>query len=406
MASTTDSRSTHIAEAFVALAGQTAWSRRQADLLARAADGPRAGLAARRRHAIELTLERLRGAPTNSPPARPIAATERRLLAIAAEIVALGKRLSPTGRACLKQRVRTALSEDGTLVPLFHLARTGMLQAARGFDVTHAGLESDVPYDLLLRRDGAEAEIACAVVSAEAGRGVQRAAWLRLADRIDPDLQTWLEAHPGRYLLKMTLPNGLRDEASTEDTLVALHARIQTLLRTHLRQDHDEAIVLRLDPLLLAGAQAGDSGLIPSLRDAFGPEAHLSVTKAGGGVFAMAARAGQENDVPAAIRRHLTALAPTRLTGDRPGILSILVEDADRTEWLDPRDRLRLEGETRHFLTCPEARGVIAVSFASRLELFGAVPPDGVADGELRYRNPGHPAAKSVALAPAVLSSI
>ena len=47
-------------------------------------------------------------------------------------------------------------------------------------------------------------------MTAEEGRGVHRGAWFRLADRIDPDLQIWLAAHPGRYLLKMTLPNGLR----------------------------------------------------------------------------------------------------------------------------------------------------------------------------------------------------
>jgi hypothetical protein len=39
------------------------------------------------------------------------------------------------------------------------------------------------------------------------------------------------------------------------------------------------------------------------------------------------------------------------------------------------------------------------------MELFGFGPPDGAPEGELRFRNPSHPAAKSVALAPAILSS-
>jgi len=33
-------------------------------------------------------------------------------------------------------------------------------------------------------------------------------------------------------------------------------------------------------------------------------------------------------------------------------------------------------------------------------------PPDAVADGELRFRNPAHPAARSAALASAVLSTV
>jgi hypothetical protein len=48
---------------------------------------------------------------------------------------------------------------------------------------------------------------------------------------------------------------------------------------------------------------------------------------------------------------------------------------------------------------------VVAVTCASRMELFGMAPPDGAAEGELRFRNPSHPASKSAALAPAIISS-
>ncbi len=58
-----------------------------------------------------------------------------------------------------------------------------------------------------------QAEIACDSVSAEDGHAVHRGSWTQLMDRIDPDLQTWLAAHPGRYLLKMTLPKGLKHDA-------------------------------------------------------------------------------------------------------------------------------------------------------------------------------------------------
>jgi hypothetical protein len=147
-------------------------------------------------------------------------------------------------------------------------------------------------------------------------------------------------------------------------------------------------------------------GLISSLRREFGPEAHLSVTTAGGGVFVMAARAGQENEVAIAIRRRLAALAPARLTGRHPGILAMFVEDTDRLEWRGLRDRLELEGEARQFMTNKEARPVVAVTFASRLELFGLGPPDAAPDGEIRFRNPSHPSAGLPALAPAVCSSM
>ena len=81
------------------------------------------------------------------------------------------------------------------------------------------------------------------------------------------------------------------------------------------------------------------------------------------------------------------------------------MEDTDRDEWRGLRDRLELEGEARRFLTDPEARSVVAVSFVSRMELFGARQPDSAPEGEVRFRNPGHPAARAAALAPSVVSS-
>ena len=104
------------------------------------------------------------------------------------------------------------------------------------------------PYDLLIARGSLEAEIACEVVSAEEGRLVHRAAWSYLADRVDADLRTWLAAYPGRYLLKMTLPRGLESSA-----LGTMHDRIRRLLETGGRRDHDDAAVLRLDPLCCRG---------------------------------------------------------------------------------------------------------------------------------------------------------
>jgi hypothetical protein len=157
---------------------------------------------------------------------------------------------------------------------------------------------------------------------------------------------------------------------------------------------------------MLAGAQADELGLMGSLRREFGHEAHLAVTASGRGVFVLAARAGRENEVACAIRRRMAAVAPARLTGERPGILAMLVEDTDRLEWRLLRERLDLEGEARQFLTLPEARRVVAVTCATRLELFGAGTPDAAPDGELRFRNPSHPAAKAAALAPAVMSSV
>jgi hypothetical protein len=390
-------------EAFVALAGARLWRERLAAIERAVAQGQRQGQAALQRHSVEVTIERLRRRSIRAP-----GAAERRLAALAAEAVRTHRGLSRGGRERLRAALRAGLAEGATLMPLVHLLRTAMMQRERGFDVRFAGFEDGAPFDLLLSRGGMEAELACDVVSAEEGRDVHRGAWVRLVDRIDPDLQTWLSAHPGRYLLKLTLPQGLREsglpEAGEPDALAALHQRIRAMLEGSQRADQDEAAVLRLDPLMLAAAQADENGLMSSLRREYGHEAHLAVTAAGGGVFVLAARAGRENEVAVAIRRRMAAVAPSRLTGARPGILAMFIEDTDRLEWRHLREKLELEGEARQFLTLPEARQVVAVTCVSRLELFAA--PGSAPEGELRFRNPAHPAARAAALAPAVMSSV
>ncbi len=387
-------------DAFVKAVGTRFWRERLAALAAAGTQHTRAGRDTLQRHCIELTIERLR----TRPPSRPPSVAERWIASyVSGTVEALGS-LSPTGRDALLQKLREALTGRASLVEPFHLFRVAGMQRARGFKVRFAALEDDAPFDLLIERNGVEAEVACDLISAEDGRGVHRGAWFRLMDRVDPELQTWLRAHPGRYLLKMTLPKGLRTDGDS-DLLATLHTRITEMLKTRRHADGDEAAMLRLDPLMLAAAQADELGLMPRLRQEFGPEAHLSVTTAGGGVFVMAARAGQENEVATAVRRRLDVVAPARLSGTRPGILAMFIEDTDRNEWRLLRERMELEGETRQFMTHPEARNVVAVTCTSRLELFGMAAPDAEPEGELRFRNPAHPAAKTEALAPAVLSS-
>jgi hypothetical protein len=384
---------------FRALCGDRRWAARLSEIARRASASSHAGRAMQQRHALELAIARL-CEPSALAKATP---AERAVTAYAREAVALAATLPPASRKRLRARIEAGLTGEATLVPLFHLLRTAALHRDRGFDVAFTGLAEETPWDLTVTREGTTAEIVCETVSAEEGRQVHRGDWCSLVDRINPELQTWLAAHPGRYLLKMTLPGGMATDAQVAE----LHRRITTLLQEQKRQDAGADAVLKLDPLMLAGAQAAVRGLPAQLRAQFGEEAHLAVTATpdSGSVFVMAARAGRENTIAGAACRRMAEAAETRLSGDRPGILSVFLDDLDRTEWRSLRDRMELEGATRRWMTDHSARHVVAVSCSSRMELFGLAPPDAAPEGELRFRNPGHPAAKSAALAPAILSS-
>ena len=180
------------------------------------------------------------------------------------------------------------------------------------------------------------------------------------------------------------------------------------LLAAQKRQDSSADAVLKLDPLVLAGAQAG-TALPRSLRAQFGPEAHLAVTgDAGGG-----GRSSSWPRAPGARMRwrppwspRMRLAAESRLTGAAPGILSMFVDDLDRAEWRSLRETLELEGAARRFLTEPAARRVVAAACASRMEMFGWRRPmprrmASCASATRRTRR-----ASSAALAPAVTSSM
>jgi hypothetical protein len=384
---------------FRALCGDRRWAKRLSELGRRASGASLAGRAVQQRHALELALARL-----SEPEALAKAtAAERRVTAFAREAVQLAATLPAGPRKRLRDLIEAGLTGEATLVPLFHLLRTAALHRTRGFEVAFTGLAEETPWDLAVTRGGETAEVVCDTISAEEGRQVHRGEWCALVDRINPELQTWLAAHPGRYVLKMTLPEGMVTDAQVAE----LHRRISTLLSEEKRQDSGADAVLKLDPLVLAGAQAAARGLPAQLRAQFGEEAHLAVTAApdSGSVFVMAARAGRENEIAAAACRRMAEAAETRLSGREPGILAMFLDDLDRSEWRGLRERMDLEGATRRWMTDPSARSVVAVSCATRMELFGIAPPDGAPGGELRFRNPRHPAAKSVALAPAILSS-
>ena len=388
---------------FIGIAGRSAWDERICALRGAPGDATRERRNSLQLHAIEVVINRL----SRGRPNRKLTAAEERITGYATDAVRLHGQLSAGGRTRLQAGLASALTGANSFTGIFHLLRTAALQRSRQFDVEFAGFEEGAPFDLLIRRGGSEAEIACDVVSAEEGRGVHRGAWFRLVDRIDPELQTWLRAHPGRYLLKLTFPLGLKlSGADDSDILPELHRRIGQMLSEQRRSDSDAAIVLRLDPLMLAAAQADEQGLMPRLREEFGPEAHLAVSAGANGLFVLAARAGQQNEVAVAVRRRMAAIVPARLTGTRPGILAMFIEDTDQLEWRLLREKLDLEGEARQFLTNPAAKGVVAVTCCSRLELFGIGVPDAAPDGEFRFRNQAHPAAKQVDLAPAVASSM
>lgn len=389
---------------FMALAGMRVWEERAAYLHSLGAPHSLAGRAALQHHALEWAVLRLR--EQSAPPNL----AQRHLLALVTEALRLDQALNAAGRDRFRAMITDGLQGDGTLVHLFHVLRVAMRHRAHGYVVNFVGLEDGAEADLRISEGNTVASLACETVSAEEGRPLNRSDWFTLVDRVNPDLQRWLSAHPGRYLLKMTLPEGLGEPSRIPD----LHRKIMTMLDGQRRSDPGRDAFLRLDPLIVAGARnshvtdqgnASNAALPLQLRQQFGPEAQLAVTAcpAGASVCVMAAQAGQVNAIAGVVVRRM-ASAVARLENGQPGIVSIFLDDLEREEWRRLRDTLELEGAARRFLAGPAARPVVAASCASRMEMLGMV--DAAPDGEVRFRNPSHPAARDPGLQKAVMSSM
>ena len=114
------------AEALVDLIGREAWRARMAELK-RGCRPSYAGRALAQRHAIELTIDRLRRPGRNSPRTE----IETEVLSLAADLVALGR---ITSGSRLTMALDQAVSGCGTLIPLFHLLRTAAIQRRNGFE--------------------------------------------------------------------------------------------------------------------------------------------------------------------------------------------------------------------------------------------------------------------------------
>lgn len=374
-------------EALVALVGRERWEAALAEL---AAARPSRQLKARRqREAFLLALERLRRGDAAAGP-------EQVLGRLLAEFL---PSLPPSAEPALAARLAAPLG----LPWLFHLLRLARRFLRAGQRVHFAGLVEGAPFDLAVGKGEDGLVVAAEAVSAEEGRDLPRAAWLALTDELDPDLQTWLAAHPGRYLLKMTLPPGVRVSPGEE---TAALAALQREIRAFLAGQRDEAAsaLLRLDPLLLAGARASELGLLDELRRHFGPEAHLAVTRGAGGMVVMAARSARGNQI-AHLLAHRAAEAAARLAGQRAGMIAFFLEDTDLTEWQYLRRDYQIEIEARRFLLSEAGRGIAALSCASRAELFELGPPRAAEAGELRFANPRHPSLERRDLAPLLASA-
>jgi hypothetical protein len=379
---------------FMGLVGRPAWTARVRALENQIKRQPTLRHAIRRRYLLEMAFDQLDRRVRNRNETRALPEQSAALAEIAGVIGDAAEILTKAGRATLQERLRAAFGDDGNLAEALHPFAVARRFLELGFTVAFPGLEKDTPHDLLVAKDGIDADVVCVAVGSDPGRAVNSDDWFQLIDLIDPALRAYVVDRPGRYLLKLSMPKGL----SNAKAIPGIRDAVLDLLSQNQRSARAESVVMKLDPLSMPANRVDQETLHQRLQAQFGPGASLAIGVDGESAFAVAGRSGKPDNIAAGVLQQMVDV-PRRFGGERPGLLFTLVDDVSAVEWTNLRDQMELEVAGRELLNRTENAPVHSVAFLSVADLVSAGPP-----GFARYRslcvlNPKHPQADSEALA-------
>lgn len=358
------------------------------------ADQPLLRRAIRRRYLLELAMEQLFRRLNKRGESRPLPEEYRVLASVAGAIAEIAEALPAKPRKELNARIAQGLTGEGSLVSVFHLAATAQRFVSLGFRVSFPDLAGKAPYDLLVEKGGQSAEVACVTVPADVGRAIHSGDWDQLVGQLDPALQSYVERRPGRYILKLSMPEGIAGSRG----VTAIRDEVVRLLSDGTRVARSDTVVLKLDPLTLAPERLTEDNLHRRLETQFGHTANLAISIDGESVFVVAARSGKPDDIARGV---LTQIAdvPRRFSGERPAMLFTLVDDLSPAEWVDLRDRMELEVAGRELLNRAENAPVHSVGFLSVPDLVTVDRPGFARHRSLWVVNPKHPQARAAEFA-------
>ncbi len=379
---------------FMGVVGRRAWTARMRSLEAHIAGQPALRHVVQRRHLLEMAFDQLDRRVRRAGPDRPLPPQYAALAEIAGLVGDTAEALNAKGEKALKARLAAALEDGGALSAALHPFAVARRFLQLGFSVSFPDLEDKAPYDLLVEKDGTAAEVVCVAVASDAGRSVDSADWSRLVGEIDGAMQAYVDGRPGRYVLKLSLPEGLAGDTGIAD----IRDAVVELLADNQRSARAESVVMKLDPLNLGSDPISQDDLHQVLRAQFGPAASLAIGMFGDSAFAIAGRSGKPDDIARGVLDQLVDV-PRRFGGDRPGLLFTLVDDVSAVEWTSLRDRMELEVAGRELLNRAENAPVHSVAFVSVADMVTEGPPGFARHRSLCVLNPKHPQARAADLA-------
>lgn len=272
----------------------------------------------------------------------PKSTAQAALYSFVAMTARVHQRLSQAGSHRLAGMIRSSLSEPCGFAPLQYEMTMAANLMHRGLDVEFYDIEHGGGPDFLAIRDGLEVEVELKTVSGDVGRKVHRPRLYQLAEHLYPAMNTALSRETDGHLVRVILPDRLDgSDAQMQD----LRDQIAEVLMAHSSKPGIEPFEIDYMTFALEGG--------PFERPSFGPwtgvgvrefvkelvgndnENILMVVSPGRTAVVVTVESRKNDSVMKSIQRTIKDAAKRQLTGTRPGVILVNLNDVTDGELLE-----------------------------------------------------------------------
>jgi len=375
---------------FVGIVGLSALKKRFSDLAERRRVSPLFEDYIKERHTVELELDRLlkHKRKTGRYPKKSESTAFQRVVGFMRMVHGVHSNLNVPGKHRLHGMIRDALKREGGFAALEHEMTTAAHCMRQGFDIEFVDLEGEDRFDLLARRDQDEIEIECKTVSNDIGRKIHRKDFIELAKNLWPLLSDYRAELRQSRLVVLKVDDRL---ANTSDEAKRVSETIASVLGSDNTSSQVRGFSVEVHEYRPASLPPDAATIREEIEKLIGTyQFHLFMCGDRDAVIVFVAHSSHRDQMLAYIYRQLKN-ATDQFSGDRPAILSVLIEDIYPDQWADLRQGSGLQVMTSKLLVSPARSHVHSVSYSSVGVLEKYPGHSSIRGTVLSYRNPHHP---------------
>ena len=329
---------------FLSIAGWPTWKRRVESLRQQVRKNPFLEAHFNDRFALEfelsLLLERKRktgrfGLNFQDP-------MQHRLASFVSAVVGVHKHLSHHAQNRLRGMILDGLKSERGLASLGTELTMAVHLMTKGFDVFFNDLETGGGFDLLAKRNGVEIEVECKNVSGDIGRKIHKQRMYDLAQRFIPALKEKLEKQPDGWLVTITIPDRLTAAKRQQEAIARI---VEHTLRSNKPSAENPECSIQVQRFSMADSpfRATSTYKISEPEVMEFVESRLGVSnknqcwllQPGKSAAAIIVQSARSDSVLDGIYRQLKDAARDQLTGNRPGLLCVHLQDVSASDLID-----------------------------------------------------------------------